>query len=41
MSVMSDSTICEFECIHLEGVSEPPHRESEVVDRSCEAISNF
>ena len=38
MSVMSDSTICEFECIHLEGVSEPPHRESEVVDRSCEAI---
>ena len=38
MSVMSDSTICEFECIHLEGVSEPPHRESELVDRSCEAI---
>ena len=27
---MSDSTICDFECTYLEGVSEPPHRESEV-----------
>src|SRR4051812_5430678 len=35
---LSDSTICEFECIHLEGVSETPHMMSEDVDRSCEAI---
>ena len=35
---MSDSTICEFECTYFEGVSEPPHRESEIVDRSHEAI---
>ena len=34
---LSDSTICEFECIHLEGVSETQHMLSEVVDRSCEA----
>ena len=34
---LSDSTICEFECIHQEGVSEPPHIMSEKVDRSCEA----
>ena len=33
----SDSTICEFEGIHLEGVSEPPHIMSEEVDWSCEA----
>ena len=26
LSEMSDSTICEFECTYLEGVSEPPHR---------------
>ena len=37
LSGMSDSTICEFECTYFEGVSEPPHRESEIVDRSCEA----
>ena len=37
---MSDSIICEFECTYFEGVSEPPHRESEIVDRSCEATSN-
>ena len=34
---LSDSTICEFESIHLEGVSEPPHMMSGDVDRSCEA----
>lgn len=40
LSEMSDSTICEYECNYLEGVSEPPaHRASEVVDRACEAIS--
>ena len=39
LSEMSDSTICEFECTYFEGVSEPPHRESEVVERACEAIS--
>ena len=38
LSEMSDSTICEFECTYFEGVSEPPHRESEIVDRSCESI---
>ena len=39
---MSDSTICEFDCTDFEGASEPPHRESEIVDRACEAtmISN-
>lgn len=43
MSDLSNSTICDIECTYLEGVSEPPpHRESKVVDRSCEAtmISN-
>ena len=36
---LSDSTICDLESIHLEGVSEPPpHEMSEVVDRSCETI---
>ena len=40
LSEMSDSTICEFECTYFEGVSEPPHRESEIVDRSCEATFN-
>ena len=35
---MSDSTICDFECIYFEGVSEPPHRESGIVDRSRDAI---
>ena len=39
MSEMSDSTICDFECTYFEGVSEPPHRESELVDRTCEATS--
>ena len=37
---MSDSTIREIECTYFEGVSEPPHRESEIVDRSCEATFN-
>ena len=40
MSETSDSTIHEFECTYFEGVSEPPHRESEIVDRSCEATFN-
>ena len=43
LSEMSDSTICDIACTYLEGVSEPPpHRESEEVDRACEAtmISN-
>ena len=40
MSDMSDSTICEFECTYFKGVSEPPHRESEIVDRSCDATFN-
>ena len=39
LSETSDSTICAFECTYFKGVSEPPHRESEIVDRSCEAIS--
>ncbi|KAE8786074.1 gag-pol polyprotein [Hordeum vulgare] len=40
LSEMNDSTICEYECNYLEGVSEiPPHRASEVVDWACEAIS--
>ncbi|KAE8821859.1 Tyrosyl-tRNA synthetase [Hordeum vulgare] len=39
LSEMSDSTICENEWKYLEGVSDPPpHRESEVVDTTCEAI---
>ncbi|EMS54027.1 Tyrosyl-tRNA synthetase [Triticum urartu] len=40
LSEMSDSTICEIECTYFVGVSEPPHRESEIVDRSCEATFN-
>ena len=40
LSEMSDSTIREIECTSLEGVSEPTHRESEIVDRSCEATFN-
>jgi hypothetical protein len=36
-SELSDSTICEFECFHFEGLSDTP-LEREVVDRSCEAI---
>ena len=38
LSDLSDSTICDIECNYFEGVNEPPHRESEVVDRACEAI---
>src|SRR4051812_38214442 len=39
LSEMSDSTICDFACTYLEGVSEPtPHRESEEVDRARAAI---
>ena len=37
---MSDSTIRDIECTYLERVSEPPYRESEIVDRSCEATFN-
>ena len=40
LSEMSDSTIHEIECTYFEGASEPPHRESEIVDRSCEATFN-
>ena len=40
LSELSDSTICDFECTYLEGVSEPPHRESDIVDGSCEATFN-
>ena len=35
LSEMSDSTIREIECTYFEGVSEPPHRKSVIVDRSC------
>src|ERR1041385_572941 len=34
---LSDPTKCDFECTHLEGVSEPPQMMSEEVVRSCEA----
>ena len=37
---MSDSTICEIECFLFEGMSDTPHELREVVDRSCDAISN-
>ena len=37
---MSDSTICEIERFQFEGMSDTPHELGEVVDRSCEAISN-
>ena len=42
LSEMSDSTICDIECTYFEGVSEPPHRESVILDKACEAtmISN-
>ena len=42
LSDLSDSTICDIECTYLEGVSEPQHLVSEVVDTACEAtmISN-
>ncbi|KAE8797260.1 Tyrosyl-tRNA synthetase [Hordeum vulgare] len=35
LSQMSDSTICDVECTYFEGVSKPPRREIEVVDRAC------
>ena len=38
LSEKSDSTICDIECTYHEEVSEPPHRESEIVDRSREDI---
>ena len=37
-SEMSDSTSCEFECFHFEGMSDTPSELRVVVDRSCEAI---
>ena len=40
LSEMSNSTIREIECTYFVGVSEPPHRESEIVDRSCESTFN-
>ena len=41
-SEMSDSTIREIECFHLEGMSDTPSELRVVVDRSCETtlISN-
>ena len=39
-SELSASTICEFECYHFEGIKDTPLELREVVDRSCEAISN-
>ncbi|KAE8776128.1 gag-pol polyprotein [Hordeum vulgare] len=40
LSEMSDSTICDIECTHFEGVSKtPPHIASEEVNRACEDIS--
>ena len=38
-SEMSDSTICELECLHLESMSDTPSEMRVVVDRSCEDIS--
>src|SRR3954468_14482444 len=35
---MSDSTLCEIECIHLEGMSDTPSELRVVVDRSSETI---
>src|SRR4051812_45917811 len=37
---MSDSTLCEIECFHLEGMSDTPSELRVVVDRSSETISN-
>ena len=37
---LSDSTILEIECTYFVGVSKPPHRESEIVNRSCKATFN-
>ena len=36
---MSDSTSCEFECFHFEGMSDTPSELRVVVNRPCEAIS--
>jgi hypothetical protein len=36
---MSESTICESECFHFEGMSDTPSETRVVVDRSSEAIS--
>src|SRR3954463_15318479 len=38
-SEMSDSTLCEIECFHLEGMSVTPSELRVVVDRSSETIS--
>jgi hypothetical protein len=38
---MSDSTICESECFHFEGMTDTPSETRVVVDRSSEAISIF
>ena len=38
-SELSDSTICEIECFHFEGMSDTPLELRELVDRSSEAIS--
>src|SRR4051812_34919046 len=37
-SEMSDSTLCEIECFHLEGISDIPSELRVVVDRSSETI---
>jgi hypothetical protein len=39
-SGLSDSTICEIECFHIEGMSDTPSELRVVVDWSMEAISN-
>ena len=36
---MSDSTSCEFECFHFEGMSDTPSKLRVVVNRSSETIS--
>ena len=38
-SEMSDSTLCEIECFHFEGMSDTPSELRVVVDRSSETIS--
>src|SRR3954467_10075103 len=38
-SEMSDSTLCDIECFHLEGMSDTPSELRLVVDRSSETIS--
>jgi hypothetical protein len=39
-SEMSDSTVCEIECFHFEGMCDTPSEMRVVVDRSMEDISN-